>query len=106
MCKLWGVNLNALDNTTPNFPIETIYMPFYIDQDTGWGEAWSSFSKTKNICERSIVRSYLTGIVNDDYFKWQKNYACIEKQLKKYKDEIHSYELLSKQAKSNLSHLI
>lgn len=105
MCKLWGVNLNALDNTTPNFPIETIYMPFYIDQDTGWGEAWSSFSKTKNICERSIVRSYLTGIVNDDYFKWQKNYACIEKQLKKYKDEIHSYELLSKQAKKQFKPL-
>ena len=68
MSILFGVDLSVLDDRMPNIPIAACYMPFYIDQDMGWSETWSSFSNVGNLSERSIVRLYLTGIVDDCFF--------------------------------------
>ena len=105
MSILFGVDLSVLDDRMPNIPIAACYMPFYIDQDMGWSETWSSFSNVGNLSERSIVRLYLTGIVNDCFFTYKKKLALIEKKLKNCTKELQSYNVLSKQVRKRFRSL-
>lgn len=105
MSILFGVDLSVLDDRMPNIPIAACYMPFYIDQDMGWSETWSSFSNVGNLSERSIVRLYLTGIVDDCFFTYKKKLALIEKKLKNCTKELQSYNILSKQVRKRFRSL-
>lgn len=51
MSSLLCVNLRAVDEVASNIPVAAIFMPFYIDQDSGWGEIWSSFAKVGTLSE-------------------------------------------------------
>lgn len=105
MSSLLCVNLRVVDEVASNIPIAAIYMPFYIDQDSGWGETWSSFAKVGTLSERSIVRLYMTGIVDELFFTYKKELANVEKKLKKCNNDLHSYTLLSRQARKRFKTL-
>lgn len=102
MSMLLGVNLSVLDDKTSNIPIAACYMPFYIDQDMGWTETWSSFSNVGNLYEKTIVRLYLTGIIDDNFFSNKKTLASIEKNIKNCAKELQSYKILSDQVRKRL----
>lgn len=68
-------------------PVSALYMPFYIDQDLGWSEPWSSFSKTGNATERSNYRQFLTTVVDNSFFQKKNELINIEKELNKAQAE-------------------
>lgn len=68
-------------------PVSALYMPFYIDQDSGWSEPWSSFSKTGNATERSNYRQFLTTVVDNSFFQKKNELVNIEKELNKAQAE-------------------
>lgn len=98
--SLFGVNLKQVDDSGQSIPVGASFMPFYIDQDAGWTETWSSFSKVGNLSDKANVRQYLTGLVDDSYFTYKKTLTSVERKLKKTISEFRSYQLLSEQVSS------
>lgn len=103
--SLFGINLKVVDDSDQHIPVGANYMPFYIDQDSGWTETWSSFSRVGTLSDKANVRQYLTGIVDDDYFIHKKSLTTVEKTLKKVSGELRSYQLLSDQVKAKFKPL-
>lgn len=99
MDSLLGVNIGVADDSQQLIPVGANFMPFYIDQDTGWSETWTSFSKVGTLGEKSNVRQYLTGIVDESFFAYKKKLVSVEKELKKCISGLKSYQLLSEQVK-------
>lgn len=95
--SLFGVNLKQVDDSWQSVPVGANFMPFYIDQDAGWTETWSSFSKVGTLSDKANVRQYLTGLVDDSYFTYKKALASVDRNLKKTTSEFRSYQFLSKQ---------
>ena len=97
--SLLGVNIGAIEDSQQIIPVGANFMPFYIDQDTGWNETWTSFSKVGTLGDKSNVRQYLTGIVDASFFAYKKELSMVEKELKKCTNELKSYNLLAEQVK-------
>ncbi|MBO7466959.1 MAG: hypothetical protein J6T94_04665 [Bacteroidaceae bacterium] len=103
--SLLGVNLRLVDNSDLNIPVGANFMPFYIDQDAGWSEAWSSFSKVGTLGDKANTRLYLTGIIDDAYFTYKKTLSSVDKDLKKNSSDLRSYQLLSEQVRRKIKPL-
>ena len=91
---LFGVNLHVVGDEDFNIPVGANYMPFYIDQDSGWTGIWTSFSKVGTLSDKSIVRQYLTGIVDESYFSFKKKLTEVYKEIKKVHDQIRTFKAL------------
>lgn len=103
--SLFGVDLGLVQDIDQPIPVGAGFMPFYIDQDAGWTETWSSFSKIGSLRDKANVRQYLTGIVDVDFFTYKKSLTAVDAELKKIVGELRSYQQLSKQVKSNFKPL-
>lgn len=45
------------------------FLPYYIDQDTGWSQTWGSFSRSENgFVNRKDVLEYHVGITSNDFY--------------------------------------
>lgn len=68
--NLFGINVptDEQECITP----ASIFMPFYIDQDGGWQEPWSSFNKGCKLGSKKNILNFYTGIIDDLYFILQK----------------------------------
>lgn len=71
----------------------SIYMPFYIDQDSGWYNPWSSFTSITS-SEKSNARLYLSGIVDGLYLSKKTELSNIENQIRKNYEEQRAYNKL------------
>lgn len=103
--SLLGVNLTIAEDSEQNIPVGANYMPFYIDQDAGWADTWCSFSKVGTLSDKSNIRQYLTGIVDDEYFTCKKKLSAVEKEIKKDIAELRSYKLISTHVRTKLQPL-
>lgn len=83
---------DELDHT---IPVSALYMPFYIDQDTGWGESWSSFSNVGNASDRSNFRQYLTNVVDDMYFQKKAELSHVDSELNRLRTEQKIYQRIN-----------
>lgn len=55
--ELFGVCIGS-DTNEQILSANSIYMPFYIDQDSGWYEPWASFtSVTSSVVSKSDIGS-------------------------------------------------
>lgn len=101
----FGIKISQLNMGIPYIPAGAIYMPFYIDQDAGWSEPWSSFVKIGNISEKTNVRQFLTSIVDETYFSKKKELATVESKLHKVTSELKTYYAIAYDVKKKFKQL-
>ena len=86
LSKILGLNV-----TYPSaeflLPVGCMFMPFYIDQETGWKQPWSSFADTGNEREKKNVMLLLTGAFTYDYYKSTNKLYTLTSEYNKYKDD-------------------
>ena len=63
------------------------FMPFYIDQDSGWQQPWSSFIQVGNEQVKRNVMLYYTGVVNYDYYLSKSHLASLKNEYRRWKNE-------------------
>lgn len=68
-------------------PVGCYFMPFYIDQDSGWQQPWSSFTQVGNEQMKRNVMLYYTGVVNYDYYLSQSHLLSLKKEYRRWKNE-------------------
>lgn len=95
--ELFGILIGA-DTNQQLLSANSIYMPFYIDQDSGWYEPWTSFTSVTT-SDKSNARLYLTGIVDGIYFSKKTELSNIENHIKKYNEEQRAYNKLYNELK-------
>ena len=106
LSKLFGLNL-AYPSLNYSLPVGSIFMPFYIDQEDGWSQPWSSFSDIGNEQEKKNVMFLYTGAINEEYFlstsklislksqyqKWEQDKATQENFIQLIKDRLETQDL-------------
>lgn len=90
--ELFGILIGSVTNQQL-LSANSIYMPFYIDQDSGWYEPWTSFTSVTT-SDKSNARLYLTGIVDGVYFNNKKKLSNVENQIRKCNEEQRAYKKL------------
>lgn len=90
--ELFGILIGSATNQQL-LSANSIYMPFYIDQDSGWYEPWTSFTSVTT-SDKLNARLYLTGIVDGVYFSKKIELSNVENQIRKYKEEQRAYNKL------------
>lgn len=90
--ELFGI-LIGTDTNQQLLSANSIYMPFYIDQDSGWYEPWTSFTSVTT-SDKSNARLYLTGIVDGVYFNNKIKLSNVENQIRKCNEEQRAYKKL------------
>lgn len=68
-------------------PLGCYFMPFYIDQDSGWQQPWSSFTQAGNEQVKRNVMLYYTGVINHDYYNSQSRLLSLKSQYNKWLNE-------------------
>lgn len=68
-------------------PVGCFFMPFYIDQDSGWQQPWSSFTQVGNEQVKRNVMLYYTGVVNYDYYISKSRLLTLTNEYKKWAAE-------------------
>lgn len=68
-------------------PVGCFFMPFYIDQDSGWQQPWSSFTQVGNEQMKRNVMLYYTGVVNYDYYLSKSHLLSLQSEYRRWKNE-------------------
>ena len=68
-------------------PVGCYFMPFYIDQDSGWQQPWSSFIQVGNEQVKRNVMLYFTGVINYDYYLSRSRLLSLQNEYRKWKNE-------------------
>ena len=68
-------------------PVGCYFMPFYIDQDSGWQQPWSSFIQVGNEQVKRNVMLYYTGVVNYDYYLSKSHLQSLQNEHRRWKNE-------------------
>ena len=68
-------------------PVGCYFMPFYIDQDSGWQQPWSSFSQVGNEQVKRNVMLYYTGVINYEYYLSKSHLLSLQNEYRKWKNE-------------------
>lgn len=85
---LFGLNLSYSDQSQiRQLPLGCIFMPFYIDQDSGWHQPWSSFTQMGNETLKRNVMYYYTGVMDVDYFKSQSRLISLRNEYSRWNNE-------------------
>ena len=71
-------------------PVGCYFMPFYIDQDSGWQQPWSSFIQVGNEQVKRNVMLYFTGVINYDYYLSRSRLLSLQNEYRKWKIESKS----------------
>src|SRR5581483_9875220 len=70
-------------------PPQHFFLPFYIDQDAGWSENWSSFDLLGQVTEwRKSMVEFHTGIRPNAYYVTKAQLASAQAQLRQAKAEV------------------
>jgi hypothetical protein len=84
------IKLPDANNEIITPPPAFIFLPFYIDQDTGWSANWSSFAGIRQLKNpREPIIYYHTGIRGNDYYdtknessKYEEEYIDLQAEKK------------------------
>lgn len=68
-------------------PVGCYFMPFYIDQDSGWKQPLSSFTQVGNEQVKRNVMLYYTGVVNYDYYLSKSHLQSLQNEHRRWKNE-------------------
>lgn len=93
--ELFDLQFHTGTGETPSIPVGAVYMPFYIDQDDGWTESWTSFVRMGNATEKSNYRQYLTNVVDSSYFVMKHELTEVDSELSKARSDQKAYQRMS-----------
>ena len=98
--KLSLTNSNKDDLHVPY--AQALFMPFYIDQDSGWSNIWNSFKSLSMYKDwRKEILEFYTGVKTNDYYKLKNEKTNKEKIIKEIKAEQANFKLV---IDTNLKH--
>lgn len=86
LSEILGLNI-AYPSADFLLPVGCIFMPFYIDQETGWKQPWSSFADTGNEREKKNVMLLLTGAFTYEYYHSTNKLYALTTEYNKYKED-------------------
>jgi len=99
---------NKLDDKIERTPPVFMYLPYYIDQDTGWSDSFNnSFSSLLQFRKEDRMNSlyYHIGLYSKDTINKKQNIDNLESEIKKVNDDLlknrNVYEKLDKEIKNN-----
>lgn len=79
------------------------FLPFYIDQDTGWGGSWSSFIRLGQLSKwRTPIVEYHTGIKNNEYYEIKSKLDLIKLATTELGYELKFFQGALDQAKKDI----
>lgn len=86
---LFGLDLYyySVQSQKRRLPVGCFFMPFYIDQDSGWQQPWSSFTQVGNEQAKRNVMLYYTGVVNYDYYLSKSHLLSLQNEYRKWRNE-------------------
>lgn len=89
LSMLFGLDLYFYSDQSKKkrLPVGCFFMPFYIDQDSGWQQPWTSFTQVGNEQVKRNVMLYFTGVINYDYYLSQSHLASLKNEYRKWKNE-------------------
>lgn len=93
------IEVNGIKQT---FYSDYLFMPFYIDQDDGWSQPWSSFSKSGSSTLRANTLLLHTGVVSDEYFSSKVQLDNAIKSLDKVNSDMAANKRLGESMKKRL----
>ncbi len=86
LARLFGFGLKLPNRAGASIPLPPAYyfLPFYMDQDASWGNAWAGFSKLEQFPNwRRGVIEYHAGIRGNDFYEAQAAKLEAEGELNK-----------------------
>lgn len=106
LSKLFGLNV-AYPSMNYSLSVGSMLMPFYVDQEDGWSQPWSSFSDVGNEQEKKNVMQLYTGAIDDQYYmsasrlislkekyqKWEQDKATQDNFINLIKDRLETQDL-------------
>ena len=93
------IEINGIKQT---FYSDYLFMPFYIDQDDGWAQPWSSFSRCGSSTLRANTLLLHTGVVSDEYFSFKVQLDNAIKSLDKINIDLAANKRLFESMKKRL----
>lgn len=93
------IEINGIKQT---FYSDYLFMPFYIDQDDGWAQPWSSFSRCGSSTLRANTLLLHTGVVSDEYFSFKVQLDNAIKSLDKIDIDLAANKRLCESMKKRL----
>lgn len=89
LSMLLGLDLYyySVQSKKKRLPVGCFFMPFYIDQDSGWQQPWSSFTQVGNEQVKRNVMLYYTGVVNYDYYLTKSHLMSLQNEYRKWRNE-------------------
>lgn len=89
LSMLFGLDLYYYSDQSQKrrLPVGCFFMPFYIDQDSGWQQPWSSFTQVGNEQVKRNVMLYYTGVVNYDYYLSKSHLLSLQNEYRKWRNE-------------------
>lgn len=106
LSKLFGLNV-AYPSMNYSLSVGSMLMPFYIDQEDGWSQPWSSFSDVGNEQEKKNVMFLYTGVIDEQFYmsasrlislkakyqKWEQDKATQDNFISLIKDRLETQDL-------------
>lgn len=84
----FGLKLKSQHNEIITPPPAYFFLPFYIDQDAGWKQNWSSFARLQQIPKwRHPVVEYHTGLKPNAYYEARAALQVTEEDLRRQSEE-------------------
>ena len=103
--SLLGIEINTAKNSKDNTLSKgAIFMPFYVDQDSGWESPWSSFNKIGTSSERHNAFFYHTGIIDENYFILKNKINAINGKLRTLNTKILGQQTFVNDVSRGLKH--
>lgn len=100
-----GIEINTAKNSKDNTLSKgAIFMPFYVDQDSGWESPWSSFNKIGTSSERHNAFFYHTGIIDEIYFILKNKINAINGKLRTLNTKILGQQAFVNDVSRGLKH--
>ena len=93
------IEINGIKQT---FYSDYLFMPFYIDQDDGWAQPWTSFSRCGSSTLRANTLLLHTGVVSDEYFSFKVQLDNAIKSLDKINIDLAANKRLFESMKKRL----
>lgn len=84
----FGLKLKSQHNDIITPPPAYFFLPFYVDQDSGWKQNWSSFARLQQIPRwRNPVVEYHTGLKPNEYYEARAALQVTEEDLRRQSEE-------------------
>lgn len=86
LSKLFGLNV-VYPSMNYSLSVGSMLMPFYIDQEDGWSQPWSSFSDVGNEQEKKNVMHLYTGVIDEHYYLSASKLISLKNKYQKWEQD-------------------